>query len=230
MNFCPNNYIYQWYLFWPCSLPCFPLSLLYMYSVLPPRDTCPLLLWCFTVMSLGVFQGCTSCCAVLHTFLSVSDSKEEYPRLLIMLKSVLQRSELESVSFYCPSQPEANILWKHMDSFKRSRDWPIFRYLFKKSCVFRTTGYLENNFLEYILPIFVFAFSSFTTLVFKQWASEQVEVQSVCLQSHLAEFLRNAFYLAFLGEPSPLERCTCHNSWWLEIKRSDIKKAILIFH
>lgn len=74
-----------------------------------PRDT-SLFLWYLTVMLLGVFQGCTSCCALLYTFLSVSGSKKEFPRLLILLKSVLQRSALDSVSLYCPPQSEANIL------------------------------------------------------------------------------------------------------------------------
>ena len=54
-----------------------------------PRDTCPLLPWCFIVMPLGIFQGCPSCWALLYTFLSVNDSKEEFPRLLILLKLVL---------------------------------------------------------------------------------------------------------------------------------------------
>lgn len=64
-----------------------------------PRDISPLVLWCLPVMPLGVFQGLSPCCVLLYTVLSVSDSKEGFPRLLIMLKSGLQRSEKHTHSF-----------------------------------------------------------------------------------------------------------------------------------
>lgn len=71
-----------------------------------------LFLLCFcglSVMPLAAFPGYSSCCAPLYAFLSLSDSQEEFLTLLILLKSVLQRSELESVSLHCPSQSGANI-------------------------------------------------------------------------------------------------------------------------
>lgn len=128
------------------SMCFFPLSsvstMCVFYSL--PRDSSSLLLWSLTARTLEALQGWVSCCAPLYAFLSVSDSKEEILTLLILLQSVLQRSALESVSLYCPSQSAANILWKHVDSFKRSTDWPILR-CFKKYCASMAMGYLRNN-------------------------------------------------------------------------------------
>ena len=89
LNFYPNICICQCFLFWSCSLPGFPISAVCAFCSFP-RNTCPLLLWCFIVMSLGVLQGCTSCWVLLDTFLSVNDSKEEFPRLLIVKVSVIR--------------------------------------------------------------------------------------------------------------------------------------------
>lgn len=108
--------------------------------------------WCFS----SLHRVCTSCCALLYTFLSVSDSKGEFPRLLILLKSVLQRPELESVSFYCPSQPEENILKAYR--FIQKNQANQFSDCFKKSSVSKTTDYLENDLLECIFPIFHLCF------------------------------------------------------------------------
>lgn len=55
-------------------------------------------IWCLAVKPCGVSHGFISCCTLVFAFLSVIDRKEESPTLLILLKSVLQRSELESVS------------------------------------------------------------------------------------------------------------------------------------
>lgn len=88
--------VYQLYILCQYILP---LSFCLYHVCFPffPGDS-SMSVWCHAVRSCGVSQGCISCCALVFAFLSVTDRKEEFPTFLILLKSVLQSSELESVS------------------------------------------------------------------------------------------------------------------------------------
>lgn len=90
MKFCPNYCQYQLFLAMFFS----PFSSVYTIWLFCffPRDFSPsLLLWCLTVMPLGVFQGCISCCVHCHMHFSLWATAKRIFYILSFVKvSVMQ--------------------------------------------------------------------------------------------------------------------------------------------